>query len=70
MRFLAGKLNDGLARNTVRIIHAALRGMLNHAIDDGVIDRNPALGLGRQLKLVASPETRQESGSSWFVLMW
>jgi len=54
----------------VRIIHAALRGMLNHAIDDGVIDRNPALGLGRQLKLVASPETRQESGSSWFVLMW
>jgi hypothetical protein len=44
--------------------------MLNHAIDDGVIDRNPALGLGRQLKLVASPETRQESGSSWFVLMW
>jgi hypothetical protein len=29
--------------------------MLNHAIDDGVIDRNPALGLTRQLKLVASP---------------
>ena len=35
--------------------------MLNHAIDDGVIDRNPALGLGRQLKLVVSPEARQEN---------
>jgi integrase len=60
-RFLAGKLNEGLTRNSVRIIHATLRGMLNHAIDDGLIDRNPALGLGRQLKLVASPETRQET---------
>ncbi len=57
---LAEKLNGGLARNTVRIIHATLRAMLNSAVDDGVILANPAEKLGRQLRLVASPMARQE----------
>jgi len=57
---LAEKLNRGLSRNTVRIVHATLRAMLNAAIDDGVILANPAAKLGRQLRLVDAPGARQE----------
>jgi integrase len=57
---LAEKLNRGLSRNSVRIIHATLRAMLNAAADDGVIAANPAAKLGRQLRLVVPAETRQE----------
>ncbi len=49
---LAEKLTSGLARNSVRIIHATLRGLLNSAVDDGGILANPAQRLGRQLRLV------------------
>jgi integrase len=38
---------EGRARNTVRNVLAALRAMLNYAVEDGVIDRNPATRLGR-----------------------
>jgi integrase len=58
--FLAEKLTGGLARNSVRIIHATLRAMLNAAVDDQVILANPADKLGRQLRLVKSTTTRQE----------
>lgn len=58
--FLSQRLADGLAQNTVRIIHATLRAMLNAAIDDGVITANPANRLGRQLKLVQSRAERRE----------
>lgn len=47
-------------RNTVRIIHATLRAMLNAAVDDGAILANPANRLGRQLRLVTAPAARQE----------
>jgi len=56
---LAAKLGAGLARNTVRIIHATLRAMLNAALEDGVIVRNPADKLGKALRLV--PTRRQAS---------
>lgn len=59
--FLAGKLNEGLARNTVRLIHAPLRGMLNAALDDGIIMSNPAAKLGRQLRITSSTSDREES---------
>ena len=59
--FLAGKLNEGLARNTVRLIHAPLRGMLNAALDDGIIMSNPAAKLGRQLRITSSASDREES---------
>jgi integrase len=49
-----------LARDSVRIIHATLRAMLNSAVDDGVILANPAEKLGRQLRLAAPPSARQE----------
>ena len=59
--FLAAKLAGGeLSRNSVRIIHAVLRAMLNAAVDDGVIVANPADRLGRALRLLPSKTTRQE----------
>jgi integrase len=58
--FLATKLRSGLSRNTVRIIHATLRAMMNAAVDDGAILANPANRLGRQLRLVTAPAARQE----------
>jgi integrase len=58
--FLAFKLSQGLARNTVRNIHAAVRAMLHAAIDDGILLSNPAERLGRQLRLLTSKATRQE----------
>jgi integrase len=36
-----------LARNTLRLALSTLRVILNHAIDDGIIDRNPAARLGK-----------------------
>lgn len=59
--FLAHKLSSGLSRNTVRIIHATLRSMLNAAVDDRLILANPAERLGRQLRLLPSKTARQES---------
>ena len=56
---LSAKLAAGLSRNTVRIIHATLRAMLNCAVDDGVIVRNPADRLGKTLKLSG---TRRQPG--------
>ncbi|MGZ9190039.1 MAG: tyrosine-type recombinase/integrase, partial [Nitrospira sp.] len=60
MGFLAGKLTEELARNTVRNIHATLRAMLQAAVDDGLLLANPAEKLGRQLRLVVPKATRQE----------
>jgi integrase len=37
----------GLSRNTLRNTLCALRAILNQAIEDGLIDRNPAARLGR-----------------------
>lgn len=56
--FLADRLSSGLARATVRLIYATLRGMLNAAVDDGVILANPADRLGRQIRLAS--RARQE----------
>jgi integrase len=59
--FLASKLASGLSRNSVRIIHATLRSMLNAAVDDRLILANPAERLGRQLRLLPSKTARQEA---------
>lgn len=45
---------------TVKILHATIRAMLNAAIDDGLIHSNPALRLGRTLRLGKAKATRQE----------
>jgi len=57
---LAAKLTAGLARDSVRIIQATLRALLNEAIEDGLLRANPAAKLGRKLKLIQSTATRQE----------
>jgi hypothetical protein len=48
------------ARDSVRIINATLRALLNAALDEGVIVANPADKLGRRLRLVVNAKTRQE----------
>ncbi|MCZ6904125.1 MAG: site-specific integrase, partial [Acidobacteria bacterium] len=46
--FIAEKLSTGRSsRGTIRLMLALLREILNHAIEDGLLDRNPALRLGR-----------------------
>jgi integrase len=57
---LIREVRGPLARNSVRIIHAALRVMLNAAIEDGLLVANPADKLGRSLRLAVSPNVRQE----------
>ena len=46
--FVLAKAQAGLAKNTVRLIRAALSAMLSAAVDDGIIRANPALQLGRR----------------------
>jgi integrase len=58
--FLAEKLASGLAPDSVRLILATLRALLNAAVDDGVIMANPAARLGKALRLARSKATRQE----------
>ena len=57
--FLAEKLRTHAA-NSVRIMHATIRVLLNAAVDDGLIVANPANKLGRSLKLAARTKVRQE----------
>jgi hypothetical protein len=57
--FLGRQLDDQ-SRNTVRLMHATLRVVLNSAVDDGLLVANPADKLGRALKLVMRTKVRQE----------
>jgi integrase len=60
--------NQGLSRNTIRIIHATLRAVLNTAVEDGLLGMNPALRVGKFTKSKAerqreiNPLSRQELG--------
>lgn len=45
--WIASLVQKGLARNTVRLALCALRVVLSHAIEDGIIENNPAAKLGR-----------------------
>jgi integrase len=56
--FLAEKLTSGLSRNSVRIMHATVRAMLNTAVDDGVLLANPADRLGKHLRLASTAAAR------------
>jgi integrase len=57
---LAEKQSSGLSVETVRLIHATLRAMLNAAVEDEVIRANPAANLGRVMRLARSPAERRE----------
>jgi integrase len=57
---LAQKLGARLSRDTVRLIHATLRAMLAAAVDDELLESNPAAGVGRSLHLGVTKD-RSES---------
>jgi integrase len=64
--FLSDLATTGLSRNTLRNTLCTLRVILNQAIEDGLIDRNPAARLGRfaksrRPKYQASALTQQEA---------
>lgn len=48
--FIAALRQKGLARNTIRLAVTTLRAVLNAAIEDRLIEHNPAHGLGRFVK--------------------
>lgn len=58
--FLAEKLREGFSRASVELMLSILRGMLNAAIDDGLILANPADRVARQLRLSRPPSARQD----------
>jgi len=66
-RLVAGLVEKGLAKDTIRLILAAIRVLYTQAIDDKVVNENPASGLGmfyRQAKRKhdeISPLTEEES---------
>ena len=57
--FLAEKLSAGLSNNSVRILLATLRVLLNAAVDDDLILKNPADRLGRELRLSSSAQEQE-----------
>lgn len=49
--FLLRRLESGLSRGSVKLIHAVLRALLASAVSDGLLVGNPAQGLGKELQL-------------------
>lgn len=58
-QFVAGLERDGLAAGTVRLYMTTLSQVLNAAVDDGLIPRNPARA--RSVKAPAAPEPRVDA---------
>ena len=54
-------VESGLKRDTIRNINAALSSMLSEAMDDGLIDANPALKMGKFYRK-AEKKIRTHSG--------
>ena len=57
---LAQKIRIGFSRASVELMLAVLRGMLNAAIEDGVILANPTDRVARQLRLSHAASARQD----------
>ena len=57
---LAQKVRIGFSRASVELMLAVLRGMLNAAIEDGVILANPTDRVARQLRLSHAASARQD----------
>jgi integrase len=57
---LLQKKRDGLGKNTLRLIRACLSSMLGDAVEDGILQSNPALaGSRRRTRRVDSVSTRE-----------
>jgi integrase len=50
-KWLVEKLKAGYAKGTIRLLNATIRAMLNEAVEDNIIIANPALRLGKALKV-------------------
>ena len=48
----------GLSRNTIRNVLCVIRGIVNQAIEDGLIESNPAARLGRFTRSARTPDTK------------
>jgi len=59
-RWYAGMLDGDTGRPSAAKAYRVLRAMLNATVEDGVLIANPALRLGRMLRLTTSKATRQE----------
>jgi integrase len=49
---------DELSRNTIRNAICVIRGIFNHAIEDGILESNPAARLGRFTRTAKTAETK------------
>jgi Phage integrase, N-terminal SAM-like domain len=58
-KWLATLLRRGLDRDTVKMAHAALHVMPNHAMEAELVSSNPASGLGKAMRLLPAPGERQ-----------
>lgn len=68
--FLAQKRGQGYAKNTVRLMRAALSAMLSDAVDDGIIMANPAFQVGRHKtnradKLTSAERVQEVRPMTW-----
>ena len=62
--FLAALASGGkLSRNSMRLILSTLRVILNHAVEDGLLGRNPAEKLGRFTKVDAEQKVKASAMS-------
>ena len=57
---IATKRAEGFAKNTVRLTRAALSVVLSSAVDDGLLEDNPALGSTRRRRSRADRQTERE----------
>jgi integrase len=56
--FIGDLVAKGLTRSTVRNALSILRGIFNHAIEDGLFESNPAANLGRFTRTAKSSEVK------------
>lgn len=63
--YVAGKLETGLAPNTIANSLSALRRIINIARSDGLIDKTPAPGLGRAIRKLQRQGLEARDVSAW-----
>jgi integrase len=51
-------IGQNLSRNTIRNALCVIRGLLNYAIEDGLLESNPAARLGRFTRAARTTETK------------
>ncbi len=57
-------IGRGLSRNTIRNALCVMRGLFNYAIEEGLVESNPAARLGRFTRSAKTPDTKGTSLST------